>query len=75
MMLLDEKSSILMQTLVPLVAGLGVGLLLKTPATALSFAMKGSDAPAVTGGLFLVRFIGATSGVVSKTLFIPTMSA
>jgi hypothetical protein len=65
MILLDERSSMIMRTLIPLVAGLGVGLLLKTPATALSLAMRGCDAPAVTAGLLLVRFIGTASGVVS----------
>lgn len=63
MILLDERSNIIMQALIPLVAGIGVGLLLKTPATALRLAMKGSDAPAVTAGLLLVRFIGTASGV------------
>ncbi|KAJ1310185.1 hypothetical protein OPQ81_006929 [Rhizoctonia solani] len=63
MILLDERSGIIMQTLIPLVAGVGVGLLLKTPATALSLAMRGCDVPAVTAGLLLVRFIGTASGV------------
>ncbi|KAB5592625.1 MFS transporter [Ceratobasidium theobromae] len=63
MILLDERSNMVMQTLIPLVAGIGVGLLLKTPATALSAAMRGCDAPAVTAGLLLVRFIGTASGV------------
>lgn len=70
MILLDEGSNIIMQTLIPLVAGIGVGLLLKTPATALRLAMKGSDAPAVTAGLLLVRFIGTASGVVSGQLWL-----
>ncbi|QRV86340.1 major facilitator superfamily transporter [Ceratobasidium sp. AG-Ba] len=63
MTLLNENSSLVMQALIPFVAGFGVGLLLKTPVTALSSAMKGYGTPAVTGGLFLVRFIGASSGV------------
>ncbi|KAG8774201.1 hypothetical protein FRC12_002107 [Ceratobasidium sp. 428] len=63
MTLLDERSNLAMQALIPLVAGFGVGLLLKTPATALASAMQGYGTPAVTGGLFLVRFIGASSGV------------
>ncbi|KAG9104627.1 hypothetical protein FRC06_000773 [Ceratobasidium sp. 370] len=63
MTLLNESSNIVMQALIPLVAGFGVGLLLKTPATALASAMQGYGTPAVTGGLFLVRFIGASSGV------------
>ncbi|KAF8710926.1 MFS general substrate transporter, partial [Rhizoctonia solani] len=63
MILLDERSSMIMQTLIPLVAGVGVGFLLKTPATALSLAMRGCDVPAVTAGLLLVRFIGTASGV------------
>ncbi|EUC67252.1 MFS transporter [Rhizoctonia solani AG-3 Rhs1AP] len=63
MIFLDERSGIMIQTLIPLVAGVGVGLLLKTPATALSLAMRGCDVPAVTAGLLLVRFIGTASGV------------
>ncbi|KAL5635942.1 hypothetical protein ACGC1H_004668 [Rhizoctonia solani] len=63
MIFLDERSGIMVQTLIPLVAGVGVGLLLKTPATALSLAMRGCDVPAVTAGLLLVRFIGTASGV------------
>ncbi|KAG9127981.1 hypothetical protein FRC07_006575 [Ceratobasidium sp. 392] len=63
MTLLNENSNLAMQALIPLVAGFGVGLLLKTPATALASAMQGYSTPAVTGGLFLVRFIGASSGV------------
>ncbi|ELU44501.1 MFS_1 domain-containing protein [Rhizoctonia solani AG-1 IA] len=71
MILLDERSSMIMQTLIPLVAGVGVGFLLKTPATALSLAMRGCDVPAVTAGLLLVRFIGTASGVVSvRSIFI-----
>ncbi|CCO26242.1 MFS drug transporter, putative [Rhizoctonia solani AG-1 IB] len=63
MIFLDERSGVIVQTLIPLVAGVGVGLLLKTPATALSLAMRGCDVPAVTAGLLLVRFIGTASGV------------
>ncbi|KAH7340469.1 major facilitator superfamily-domain-containing protein [Rhizoctonia solani] len=63
MIFLNEQSSIIIQTLIPLVAGMGVGLLLKTPATALSLAMRGCDVPSVTAGLLLVRFIGTASGV------------
>ncbi|CAE6525356.1 unnamed protein product [Rhizoctonia solani] len=63
MIFLDERSGMIIQTLIPLVAGVGVGLLLKTPATALSLAMRGCDVPAVTAGLLLVRFIGTASGV------------
>jgi hypothetical protein len=74
MTLLNENSNIYMQTLIPLVPGFGVGLLLKTPATALASAMQGYDAPAVTGGLFLVRFIGAASGVVCLLLRSPDLA-
>jgi hypothetical protein len=65
MITLDERSTRLTQEVLPLIAGLGLGLLFKTPHTALEAAMRDKDRAGSVGNFFLVRFIGSTTGLVS----------
>ncbi|KAI9509061.1 MFS general substrate transporter [Russula earlei] len=61
--LLDENTRITMQSFLPLLAGVGVGMLFHAPYQALTNALPPTELAAGTGAFFLVRFTGATVGL------------
>src|SRR5882724_5450735 len=63
--LLDVTSSLVIREVYPLIAGLGLGMLFHAPFAALTNGMSSHDRSRATSAFFLVRFIGATSGLVS----------
>lgn len=65
MNLLNERSSIATQTVYPLIAGLGLGMLFHAPYQVFTGALKPRELAAGTSAFFLVRFTGATIGLVS----------
>jgi len=66
LILLDEKSNLAAKELYPLIAGIGVGMLFHAPFAALTTGMSAHDRSRTTSAFFLVRFIGATSGLVEN---------
>ncbi|KAG8858721.1 hypothetical protein FRB96_004858 [Tulasnella sp. 330] len=63
MSILNEKSSRALQLALPLIAGLGMGLLFKSPFNALEKTIEPKDRAAMTGCFFYVRFIGTSVGL------------
>ncbi|KAI0044548.1 MFS amino acid permease [Auriscalpium vulgare] len=63
LILLDDKSSVAVQEIYPLIAGLGIGGLFELPYVALQAAMPLKDMATSTGSLGLIRTIGSTVGV------------
>lgn len=61
-----------MQSLLPLVGGLGIGMLFHAPYQALTSVLSPKELAAGTGAFFLVRFTGATVGLVC--VFLTTMN-
>jgi hypothetical protein len=61
--LLDERSSITAE-LFPLVSGIGLGMLFHAPYQVFTKTLKQRDLAAGTSAFFLVRFTGATVGLV-----------
>ena len=66
LILLNEKSSVAAREIYPLIAGVGIGMLFHAPFAALTNGMSSQDLSKTTSAFFLVRFIGATSGLVSS---------
>jgi hypothetical protein len=66
--LLDETSRLVTRELYPMVAGIGIGMLFHAPFPALTNGMSSHERSRTTSAFFLVRFIGATSGLVSFSL-------
>lgn len=64
MNLLHEQSSNLLQALFPLVAGIGLGMLFHAPYQVFIKALKPQEIATGTSAFFLVRFTGATIGLV-----------
>ncbi|KZT40107.1 MFS general substrate transporter [Sistotremastrum suecicum HHB10207 ss-3] len=70
MILLDQNSGSALQELVPLVAGIGIGMLFHTPFGILTSSMPEEELASTTGAFFLVRFIGTTTGLsVAQAIF------
>ncbi|KAK7064518.1 major facilitator superfamily domain-containing protein [Favolaschia claudopus] len=68
--LLDERSSTATAELIPLVCGIGLGMLFHAPYQVFTTSLEGRDLAAGTGAFFLVRFTGATVGLaVSGAVF------
>lgn len=65
MNLLNEQASTVMQGAFPLVAGIGLGLLFHAPYQIFTRALKPHELATGTSAFFLVRFTGATVGLVS----------
>ena len=65
MIRLDEQSSSSIKLLLPLVAGIGLGLLLHAPYQVFTRALQSKDMAIGTSAFFLMRFTGATIGLVS----------
>jgi hypothetical protein len=53
-----------MQSFIPLLGGFGIGMLFHAPYQALTSALSPTELAAGTGAFFLVRFTGATVGLV-----------
>ena len=62
--LLGQNTRIIMQSFLPLVGGFGVGMLFHAPYQAMTSALSPKELAAGTGAFFLVRFTGATIGLV-----------
>jgi hypothetical protein len=62
--LLDEHASTVAQTAFPLIAGIGLGMLFHAPYQVFARAMKPTELATGTSAFFLVRFTGATVGLV-----------
>ncbi|THH09862.1 hypothetical protein EW145_g1715 [Phellinidium pouzarii] len=61
--ILNERSSIALQEIAPLFAGIGIGMLFHSPYQVLTKALRPEDIASATGAFFLVRFTGATCGL------------
>lgn len=61
--LLDETTRVIIQSLLPLLGGLGIGMLFHAPYQALTSVLSPKELAAGTGAFFLVRFTGATVGL------------
>jgi hypothetical protein len=64
--LLHERSPVSLQTTIPLVAGIGIGMLFHAPYQVFTKALKPQEIAGGTSAFFLVRFTGATVGLVSS---------
>ncbi|KAG8929878.1 hypothetical protein FRC01_003657 [Tulasnella sp. 417] len=63
MILLDQSSCKFMTVSIPLIAGLGMGLLFRSPFAAMENALPEKDRAPMTACFFLVRFIGTSVGL------------
>ena len=79
LIILNERTSVALQEVAPLFAGIGIGMLFHAPYQVLLKSLKADDMASATGAFFLVRFTGATCGLVSlnftlyfRPLFVPT---
>jgi hypothetical protein len=70
MIMLNEQTTLGLQLLFILIAGTGVGMLFHTPFGILTELMPPEDLAGVTGAFFLVRFIGATTGLASAAPYV-----
>jgi predicted PurR-regulated permease PerM len=68
LILLDEHASLAAQIAYPLVAGIGIGMLFHAPYQVFTRALKPQELATGTSAFFLVRFTGATIGLVSTSL-------
>lgn len=66
MNLLTERSSGIAQAAYPLISGLGLGMLFHAPYQVFTRALKPKELATGTSAFFLVRFTGATIGLVSS---------
>ena len=69
MMLLSDTSPRSTQIAFPLIAGVGLGLLFHAPYQVFTRALRRQEVAAGTSAFFLVRFTGATVGLVSFLCF------
>lgn len=69
MITLDERSSGSVKFLFPLAAGMGLGLLLHAPYQVFTRALQSREMAVGTSAFFLMRFTGATIGLVSTFFF------
>ncbi|TFK76816.1 amino acid permease ScVBA-like protein [Pluteus cervinus] len=63
LIILNENSSVAQQTIYPLIAGIGLGLLFHAPYQVFLRALKPREVGTGTSAFFLVRFTGATIGL------------
>ena len=68
MISLDELSNSYMKTLFPLIAGIGLGVLIYAPYQVFTRAFRLKDMAVGTSAFFLLRFMGAVVGLV-RTFF------
>ena len=64
MISLDENTARSLQSLYPLFAGIGLGMLFHAPYQVFSRTLRSTETAAGTSAFFLVRFTGATIGLV-----------
>lgn len=64
MTLLNEDATVGLEILIPLIAGIGIGMLFHAPYEVFLHALKPSELATGTSAFFLVRFTGATIGLV-----------
>jgi len=62
--LLDDMTSRALQAILPLIAGVGIGMLFHAPYQVFARALDSSTLAVGTSAFFLVRFTGATVGLV-----------
>lgn len=74
MILLDEQSPKVLQIVLPLISGLGLGLLLHAPYQVFTRVLQSREIASGTSAFFLVRFTGATVGLVSSTIRITSLT-
>lgn len=67
---MNEHAPIASQIAYPLIAGVGLGMLFHAPYQVFAKALKSSELATGTSAFFLVRFTGATVGLVSSALLI-----
>lgn len=65
LILLNERAPMAHQIVFPLIAGIGLGMLFHAPYQVFTKALKPSEIATGTSAFFLVRFTGATVGLVS----------
>ncbi|KAI0639128.1 amino acid permease ScVBA-like protein [Trametes polyzona] len=76
MMLMSERSTRLQQTLFPLIAGVGLGMLFHAPYQVFTRALRRQEVASGTSAFFLVRFTGATVGLaVAGAVFLGQLSS
>jgi len=63
MIILNERSSQVLQSIFPLIAGIGVGMLFHAPYQIFTRALGPSELATGTSAFFLTRFTGATVGL------------
>ncbi|KIP11457.1 hypothetical protein PHLGIDRAFT_27930 [Phlebiopsis gigantea 11061_1 CR5-6] len=63
MIMLDEFSSRLTESIIPLVCGVGLGMLFHAPYQVFTKTLKPKELASGTSAFFLVRFTGATAGL------------
>jgi hypothetical protein len=68
MITLNERSSSSVKILFPFIAGTGLGVLLHAPYQVFTRALQSRDMAIGTSAFFLLRFTGATIGLV-RTIF------
>lgn len=66
--LLNEHATIIPQMIYPLIAGVGIGMLFHAPYQVFARTLKAEELATGTSAFFLVRFTGATVGLVSTHL-------
>lgn len=74
-MLMSDASPRSTQVAFPLIAGVGLGMLFHAPYQVFTRALRRQDVAAGTSAFFLVRFTGATVGLVSFLSASPGTSA
>ena len=67
--LLHHGLSVVAQSLIPLIAGIGLGALFHAPYQVFACSLPSQDLAAATSAFFLVRFTGATVGLVRSRIF------
>jgi hypothetical protein len=63
--LLNENANVAAQVVFPLIAGIGIGMLFHAPYQVFTRSLKPRELATGTSAFFLVRFTGATVGLVS----------
>lgn len=73
--LLNETPNIFSQVAYPLIAGVGLGMLFHAPYQVFTRALKPQELATGTSAFFLVRFTGATVGLVSLSIMLIVLFA
>jgi hypothetical protein len=76
MIMMNETSNGFIQYGIPLIAGVGIGMLFHSPYQVFTYALKEAELASGTSAFFLVRFTGATIGLAcAGTVFFAKMSS